>query len=143
MQGFQAKHYEEDLTTIIKYTNKIFNSLKCSVEGHRSAPSSFCFAEFCEKRLLCPECLVKDSKHSTEHAPTTITIAQFLDHLMVVNMDAITVNQYKLMNMRETFEGMWKGLQLCYRVDTLHAGVLHQEQRDHEAGPQEHHRAHH
>lgn len=116
MQTFNRKDYEDDIVTILRYLKKIFDSQKCAVEGHKSAPTSFCFAENCEKRLMCPECLVKDNKHVAEHQATTITVTQYLEQLLVTNMDSFTINQYKIQELQDFYETMWKGLQICFRV---------------------------
>lgn len=116
MQSFNKAAYEEDVNTIAKYMKKIFDSMKCSVEGHRSAPTTFCHHEVCDRRLLCPECLTKDHKHVLDHKENLITVAQYLEQILVTNMEAFSVNQYKIQELHDFYDTMWKGLQLLYKV---------------------------
>ena len=103
------------MNQVAKYLRKIFSSLKCSVEGHRSAPTSFCVADTCEKRLLCPECLVKDLKHTQDHQSTTITINKYIEQLLVYNIDPVVVNQFKLQEATDFYDVFWKGINVFYR----------------------------
>lgn len=125
---FNKATYEYDMNTIAKYMRQIYASMKCSVEGHRSAPTSFCTADNCDRRLLCPECLVRDVKHTVEHQVHTITINQFIEQILVFNIDSFIINQHKLQEVSDFYETFWKGLNICYKVSSVvTSGEFHPE----------------
>lgn len=113
---FNKQQYEGEINSIAKQIKKVFAVMRCSVEGHRSAPTSFCYADQCERRLLCPECLVQNTKHTIDHQATTITIGGFLEQVLVYNIDSYVINQFKLQEINEFYETFWRGLNLCYKV---------------------------
>lgn len=115
MQSFNKQAFEEDMNSIAKYLKRIFESLKCRVEGHKSAPTTFCHHEFCERRLLCPECLLNNQRHVIEHHDSIVTIGQFIEQVLVHNMDSFSIGQAKTQELADFYQTVWRGLQLCFR----------------------------
>ena len=107
--------YENEMNTVVRYLRQIFGSMKCHVESHRSSPVSFCSSPECEMRLMCPECLIKDAKHTLDHQSTTMTLNQYLEQLFVVNIDPFIINQYKMQEVTDFYESFWKGLNISYK----------------------------
>lgn len=130
-QVFTAGQFEKEMNMVVRHIRKIFSAMKCSVESHQSSPTSFCVGENCAKRLLCPECLVKDVQHTQLHQSTTMTLNQYLETVFVFKVDDYLVNQFKVNEVVEFYEMFWKGLNLVYKVARpLTTGKLHQLLRE-------------
>lgn len=111
---YNEKTYENEMNSIARYLRKIFSTLRCPVDSHTSAPSTLCLHDICDKRILCPECLIRDVGHTADHNQHLISINRFIEEVFVTNLQEQTFSQCQMKDIADFYELFWKGLNTAF-----------------------------